>query len=265
MLRELNHNLSESLKQINEGSEQVALGANQLAESAQSLAEGSTEQAGAVEELTATVENVTGLAQENAVVGEQAFTKTKEAVAQAETGQESMGELVTAMDNISKGSLEIQNIIQVIEDIASQTNLLSLNASIEAARAGEAGRGFAVVADQIGKLATDSANSAVETRTLIEKSINEVSHGTAITQKTVEILEKIIANMKNIMEASKGSFEASHTQANMLNEIQGGIEQIAQVVQNNSAVAQECSATSEELSAQSDTLKTSVGRFELRD
>ena len=89
-------------------------------------------------------------------------------------------------------SQEIQNIIGSIEEIASQTNLLSLNASIEAARAGEAGKGFAVVADQIGKLAGDSAQAAVNTRDLIEKSLQEIENGNQITEKTVAALNRFL-------------------------------------------------------------------------
>lgn len=103
------------------------------------------------------------------------------------------------MQRISETSLQIQNIIGDIEDIASQANLLTLNASIEAARAGNAGRGFGVVADQIGKLADDSAKSAVNTRELIAKAIEEVENGNAITKKTVaqsETLKELVAQFK---------------------------------------------------------------------
>ena len=94
------------------------------------------------------------------------------------------------MDNITETSREIENIIAAIEDIASQTNLLSLNASIEAARAGEAGRGFAVVADQIGKLANDSAQSAISTKELIVKSLEEIEKGNKIVHETMETIRK---------------------------------------------------------------------------
>ena len=95
------------------------------------------------------------------------------------------------MTRINETSKNIENIISEIEDIASQTNLLSLNAAIEAARAGEAGRGFAVVADQIRKLADDSAQSAVHTRELIETSLQEIEHGNQITDKTAEALQNV--------------------------------------------------------------------------
>lgn len=264
-MRVLVDNLDDTLKQINEGSNQVAVGANQMAESAQSLAEGASEQAGAVEELTATIESVSVMAKDSAASARVAAEHTNIAAKDAEEGQKSMQGLVDAMNNINSVSREIQNIIGAIEDIASQTNLLSLNASIEASRAGEAGRGFAVVADQIGKLAADSANSAIETKNLIIKSLTEIENGNLITSKAVEVLENIIKSITEFAEVAKNSSESSDAQAEMLSQIEAGIEQIATVVQSNSAAAQESSATSEELYAQSENLNDLVGKFQLRD
>mgnify|MGYP003309391828 FL=1 len=146
-----------------------------------------------------------------------------------------------------------------------RTNLLALNASIEAARAGEAGRGFAVVADQIGKLAADSAQSAVNTRTLIAKSLAEVEQGNAITIKTAEALEQVMDGIKELAQGSQTTSAQSTEQAETMVQVQQGVEQIAEVVQNNSASAEETSATSEELSAQSQNLKALVDHFILRE
>lgn len=257
--------LSDTLSQINEASSQVALGSNQLSESAQSLAEGATEQAGAVEELTATIENVTCEAERSAENANTAYKQAKEYEEEAENGSREMEQLSLAMERISNTSKEIENIITEIEDIASQTNLLSLNASIEAARAGEAGRGFAVVADQIGKLASDSAKSAVNTRMLIGTSISEIENGNHITQRTSEALEKVIEGIKMLAQTSKSTSEMSSVQATTMKQVEQGIEQISSVVQSNSAAAEETSATSEELSAQSENLKALVEQFRLRD
>lgn len=264
-MRRLNADLSHTLIQINESADQVAIGSNQMAQNAQSLAEGATEQAGAVEELTATVENVASLSENNADASSQSYIKAAAAEEEAQHGREEMKALTGAMERISETSAEIQNIISAIEDIASQTNLLSLNASIEAARAGEAGKGFAVVADQIGKLAADSAQSAVSTRELIGKSLVEIENGNAITQKTVQVLEKIIVNMSEFADVAKKSSESSTTEAEMLNQVKQGIEQISSVVQSNSAAAEESSATSQELAAQSDGLKNLVDKFQLKE
>ena len=260
----MNEHLSETLGMIHESSEQVAMGAVQLSDGAQTLAEGATDQAGAVEELTATVENVSDIAMTSAEKTENAYVMIVEAEKNAEASKQELGELTRAMERISDTSREIQNIIGAIEDIASQTNLLSLNASIEAARAGEAGKGFAVVADQIGKLASDSAQSAVDTKALIEKALQEIENGNLITERTVGTLEEILASMKSFAEAAHGINESSQNQAELLKQIESGIEQISEVVQSNSATAEETSATSEELSAQAEELRNLAAQFELK-
>lgn len=264
-MRDMNNSLSETLKQINEGSDQVAIGSTQMAENAQNLAEGATEQAGAVEELNAVIDGVAGMAAESAEDTKKAAIEVDDSVKQAEKGTEEMQKLTAAMERINETSKEIGNIIVAIEDIATQTNLLSLNASIEAARAGEAGKGFAVVADQIGKLASDSAQSAANTRELIEKTLSEIEVGSEITARTSQAFSEVITAMHGFSEIAKETSEKSEEQSTSLKQVREGIEQIAGVVQSNSASAEEASATSEELAAQSDTLKTLVSRFRLKE
>ena len=264
-ISKLKHELSDTLTQINEASEQVASGSGQLAGGAQALAEGATDQAGAVEELTATVESVSGIAESSAESASGAYQMVRTDVEQADQSREELQALTNAMERISSTSQEILYFFVSIVEIARQTNLLYLIASIEAARAGEAGKGFAVVADQIGKLAGDSAQAAVNTRDLIEKSLQEIENGNQITEKTVAALNKILESMNDFANAVKGASESSTEQANMLKQIEQGIEQISSVVQSNSAAAEETSATSQELSAQSEGLKNLVGRFKLAE
>ena len=185
----------------------------------------------------------------------------KEVEARADEVERALGEKIEQ----SKEAEKIMALTADIMEIADQTNLLALNASIEAARAGEAGKGFAVVADQIGKLAGDSAQAAVNTRDLIEKSLQEIENGNQITEKTVAALNKILESMNDFANAAKGASESSTEQADMLKQIEQGIEQISSVVQSNSAAAEETSATSQELSAQSEGLKNLVGRFKLAE
>lgn len=262
-LRDMVHHQNDVLLHIYSASEQVMMGAGQMSENATFLAEGATEQAGAVEKLTATVENVAIGAKESAAIALKAYQEAGVYIEQAAKGSREMEELSHAMEKIDAASRQIENIIGDIEDIADQTNLLSLNASIEAARAGEAGRGFAVVADQIGKLAADSAHSAVTTRELIGKCLDDVRNGNEATARTKETLNEVIAGIEKLADASKNSSDAASSQVHTMKEIEVGIEQISGVVQTNSASAQETSATSEELSSQAITLNSLVGQFQL--
>lgn len=264
-LRNMISKLSFAMRNIKGASDQVSIGSSQLAESAQSLAEGATDQAGAIEELTATIANVTSTAYESAENSNKAFEKAKGYELEAHKGNEEMSELIASMERINETSKQIGNIISDIEDIASQTNLLSLNAAIEAARAGEAGKGFAVVADQIRKLADDSAQSAVETRRLIENSVAEIERGNDNTHKTSQALEKVIEGIKELSVTIKEASDMSSDQLEAMKQVEQGIEQISGVVQNNSAVAEETSATSEELSAQASTMNDLVDQFTLSD
>lgn len=260
-LESLVEKMRETLLQIDEASVQVDAGSGQLAESATALAEGATDQAGAVEELTATVTNVASSSEETAKQIGAAYEEGLTYKEQAEHGSEEMNNLISAMERISEASKQIENIIEEIEDIASQTNLLSLNASIEAARAGEAGKGFAVVADQIGKLAMDSAQSAVKTRELIHNTLEEVEVGNTMTQRTKQSLDEVIDGIEFLSNVSKQASDNAYAQADTMIEIQKGIEQISGVIQSNSASAEETSATSEELAAQSTSLKELLGQF----
>lgn len=257
--------LSSTLGKIDDSSEQVALGAAQMAESAQSLAEGASGQAGAVAELTAAIQDVTAAAAGNAESANRSYESAKAFGQQAEASNGDIQELNLAMERISETSSQIADIISDIETIAAQTNLLSLNASIEAARAGEAGRGFAVVAGQIGKLAANSADSAVHTKQLIEKSIHEIQNGNEITAKTTEAIMAVIGGMQSLADATREISKKSVAQAESVRHLEQGISQITEVIQNNSAAAQQASATSQELSAQSDSLKNLVEQFQLKE
>ena len=177
--------------------------------------------------------------------------------------REKMNGLLTEMERITEISKEIGNIITDIEDIASQTNLLSLNASIEAARAGEAGRGFAVVADQIGKLASDSAKSVINTRELIDKTLVEIGKGNAITRTTADAFNQIIADMESFAEMAQNTMEKANSQADSLEQIGQGIEQLSGVVQGTAASSEENTAISVNLADEAAKMQDRVNTFKL--
>lgn len=259
ILREFNITLT----QIQETAQQVDSGSEEIAHAAIDLAEGTSEQASAVQELTATINTVTEMATNSAKQTEEAYDHALQSVQVAEKERAQMQELEDEMSRIKEISGEIEKIIITIEEIASQTSLLALNASIEAARAGEAGKGFAVVADQIGKLATDSAQAVVNTKELIGKTVEEINKGNRITEETAAAFENIITEMQSFASTAKGVSENADSQAQALGQVEEGIEQISLVTQQNAAASEECSAISEELAARAAELDNLVGKFVL--
>lgn len=259
ILKRFNSTLSE----ISNIAEQVTHNAKEVESASKSLADGATEQAGVIQELNATIDTVVDLAEDTASETKNASERVKASANKANNEKEKMNILLTEMEHITEISKEIGNIITDIEDIASQTNLLALNASIEAARAGEAGKGFAVVADQIGKLASDSAKSAVNTRELIDKTLVEIQKGNEITRTTADAFNQIITDMDSFAEMAQNTMEKANTQAESLEQIGQGIEQLSGVVQGTAASSEENTAISINLAEGADKMNERVNRFKL--
>ena len=252
-----------TLTEISDLAEQVSSNASQVENASKSLADGATEQAGVIEELNATIDTVVNLAADTAKETQSASARVKASANKANEEKEKMNDLLMEMEHITDISKEIGNIITDIENIASQTNLLSLNASIEAARAGEAGKGFAVVADQIGKLAADSAKSAVNTRDLIDKTLVEIEKGNTITRTTADAFNQIITDMESFAELAENTMEKANSQAESLEQIGQGIEQLSGVVQGNAASSEENTAISINLADGAAKMHDRVNIFKL--
>ena len=256
--------LNKTIKEINQTADLVADNSNYVSQGAKDLAESTTDQASVLEELTA---STTEIADKVKITADNS-TKAKERSVTAEKNVEicnkQMQSMIDAMDEIKAGSAEISNIIKNIEDIAAQTNLLSLNAAIEAARAGEAGKGFSVVAQEVGNLASESANAAQNTAKLILKSIETVENGTNIVNTTAQSLIQVVENTKEITEIISEIASAAGEQADSIEQINLGFEQIAIGLQTNSSTSEQSAATSMELASQAQNLKELVNQFSLK-
>ena len=263
-LKEVETGLSQTIYNVKESSDQVSAGADQLAQSAQGLAEGATDQAAALEELTASVNEVASHVAENTESTDRVHDQAKEVAIKADHGTAKMKELIESMKHISDTTNDIQTVIEKIESIASQTNLLSLNASIEAARAGEAGRGFAVVAEQIKELAEESASSAEETRVMLTNSLNQVEIGSSVADETSQFMAEMIEQLDAVVMEVAKIRQVSDRQAESVKQISQAIEQVNGVVQENSATSEQVSATSQELSASAEGLDEMISGFKIR-
>lgn len=254
--------MRETLTTLKEVSVQIDSGSEQLAYAAEDLAEGSTEQAGQVSRLVNAFERMQESMEHNVERTKESAVLAQEAGTELAKGNQKMQELKNAIGEISKCSEQIGTIIGAIEDIASQTNLLSLNAAIEAARAGEVGKGFTVVAEQVKNLAEESAKAVGKTTKLIEMAIAAVDSGITIADETAVNIDGVMGTAGIATE--KMGEVASVLQADVENmrQIKENLQRVSAVVDNNSAASEETAAVSEEQKAQVEAMVQLMSKFD---
>ncbi|WP_310604658.1 methyl-accepting chemotaxis protein [Anaerosporobacter sp.] len=264
-MEQMNEQMNETLHQIEKVSSQLSEDAASLLKVATVISEGADEQAQSIVKLEESVMIVKVASEETSNTIQGSSEQAKWYVEKADHSLSEMAKMEQAMYCINESSTKINSIATKIEEIASETNLLSLNAAIEAARAGESGRGFAVVADHIRKLAEESAKSAVDTRVLIGGTLQEIEEGANATKKAVESIDEVVFGMKTIADTLEKMNVTTAEQKRKMNEFLDIIRRISEVVHRNSVTAQETSATSNELSLQATFLNKLVGKFKLKE
>ena len=257
--------LNSTMLEIQKSASEVSESSEQVSSAAQSLSQGATEQASSVEEISAGMNEIAESIKSTTQKAEDAKNLSQMAGQAVMLSTQKMEEMSKAMAEITEKSNEIGKIIKTIDDIAFQTNILSLNAAIEAARAGAAGKGFAVVADEVGNLAQKSAKAAKNTGELIEETKDAVERGARITRETGESLSAVVERAGKINDMIFEITKETERESQSVGQLTRGMEQISSVVQTNSATAEESAASSEELSAQASLLDKLVSKFRLQE
>jgi len=231
-------------------SRQVTHASEEFSTSGQELANGASEQAASLEEVSASLREISAMTRRNAKNSQVSNTAAGAASDAASKGQEAMGRMTQAINDIKRSSDETGRILKTIDEIAFQTNLLALNAAVEAARAGDAGKGFAVVAEEVRNLAQRSADAARNTAGLINDSQTNANNGVAVAGEVEGFLREIAENIGNVTSLVGEVATASQDQDRGVNEISTAVEQMDNLTQANAATAEESASASVKLHSQ---------------
>lgn len=260
------HNLAKSLGRISEevlsAAEQTASGGTQLAAASVTLSAGSTEAAASLEETVASLEELSSMVKLNTGNAQEANSLSQKSRESAEKGEIEIQKLISSMGKIAAGSRKIEEIINVIDDIAFQTNLLALNAAVEAARAGEQGKGFAVVAEAVRTLAQRSAVAAKDITSLIKENVENSDNGSKGATVSGAVLTDILIAVKKVAALNNEIASGSKEQSEGLEQISKAMNQLDQATQGNAASSEEVAASSEEMSQQARSLSNLVGELQ---
>ncbi|WP_137132486.1 methyl-accepting chemotaxis protein [Rhizobium sp. FY34] len=257
------NNLRDTMGRIRHSTMTIQQGTVDLNDASHDLARRTESQAASLEETAAAVEEITVTVTNSAERAREANLAVATTRKTADNSSTVVSSAVAAMGRIEDASQKIEQIIEVIDDIAFQTNLLALNAGIEAARAGEAGKGFAVVAQEVRELAQRSANAAHEIKDLINQSSNEVRNGSELVQQAGKVLAAISEQIAGASRHVESIATASQDQSSALKEINSTVNKMDQMTQQNGAMVADTSQATGRLASEAEALMQLVEQFRI--
>lgn len=262
-LQDMNNGLKAVVGHVRNGSDTIATASAQIAGGNLELSARTEQQASSLEQTAAAMEEITSTVKRNADSARQANRLAASASDVASRGGAVVSSVVVTMESIHDAARKIVDIIAVIDGIAFQTNILSLNAAVEAARAGEQGRGFAVVAAEVRNLAQRSATAAREIKALIGDSVGKVDTGSQLVQEAGTTMTEIVASVKRVTDIMEEISSASGEQEAGIEQINQAIAEMDIVTQQNAALVEEAAAATASLKSQANNLSNAVSVFRL--
>jgi methyl-accepting chemotaxis protein len=263
-LERMCHFLSLMVAQIRSNASLVSSTGNELAESNERLSQRTIEQSTSITQSAATIHEISTTVKSNADRGMLMDQRSRDMLESANHGSELMRQAVKQMQEIDSSATQVNDIVNVIDALAFQTNILALNAAIEAARAGEAGRGFSVVAAEVRALAQQSAESSQAIRDLITQSSAQISDGVKTISTVAQMLNTFIGRAKSVADEVAHISQSTMEQSDALAQMTLAVGTLEEVTQQNAGMVEQAHGTTEQLQQRAVELRKAVSSIRLR-
>ncbi|WP_110691125.1 methyl-accepting chemotaxis protein [Salinicola endophyticus] len=251
------------LQEVRSSTESVNVAANEIANGSTNLSAKTEQAASNLQQTSASMEQISATVKNTADSSQQAIVLTQETLEDAEAGQQTMQAVIATMNDIRQSSVQISDIVSLIDSIAFQTNILALNASVEAARAGEHGRGFAVVAQEVRTLASRSSAASTEIRELIDTSVSHTQSGAGLVDEAGEAMKKIMISVQRVNDVIAEISAGTKEQSVGISQVNTAVSDLDSMTQHNASMVEQSRAAASEMRDQVALLNDLLGSFKL--